>query len=204
MRLDKVGPPVGLQITTSDAAEAHARETIPTPEPRATDYETAPEDIGESDREIEDKTRKSSTARPLTLDEMEREIVRMESELALNGHRLDPGESPAPSYTSSMLAAHDIPTTSPLKTSTSAPMERSVSESSASTALSEITPRTARQWSMGEMERAYDRMRGLLGSTRSFALSELDLSAMGEDAFKNPIPEPGSLPDGDDMSRLLG
>jgi hypothetical protein len=78
-------------------------------------------------------------------------------------------------------------------------MERSASETSAS---SEVTPRIARQWSMTEMERAYDRMRGLLGSTRSFTLSNLDLSAIGQDAVQ--IPEPGRLGDGDDSSIVLG
>lgn len=193
--------PIGMPDSSYDQA---AREH--------TDYETALEDPDDEQEVLsdQDRTVTLNTDRTLTLDEMEREIARMEAELALNGRSAaDPGQSPAPSYTSSTFASalQNIPITSPLKTSTSAGLSAPLLERAASQGsnLSELTPQTARQWSMGEMERAYQRMRGMLGSTRSFALSELDLNLAGDEALKGlAIPDLDRTADEDDTTPHIG
>ncbi|ORY84117.1 hypothetical protein BCR35DRAFT_303179 [Leucosporidium creatinivorum] len=137
--------------------------------------------------------------RTLTLDEMEREISRMEAELALGGRRLDTPASPFPEFTSptpsqteSMMATPRVEQTStPLLAPPEEPpapilpaspsLERANSQTSS---LNEITPRTARRWSIVEVERAYERMRGMLGSTKSFCLSEVGDSVSVEEAFE--------------------
>lgn len=139
--------------------------------------------------------------RTLTLDEMEREISRMEAELALGGRRLDTPASPFPEFTSptpsqteSMMATPKVEQTS---TPLLAPPEESFTPclpgsprldraNSQSSSLNDITPRTARRWSIVEVERAYERMRGMLGSTKSFCLSEAgDVSV--EEAFETAL-----------------
>lgn len=144
--------------------------------------------------------------RTLTLDEMEREISRMEAELALGGRRLDTPaspfpefSSPTPSQTESMMATPRVEQTStpllappedpaPTDLLPSPELQRANSHSSS---ISEITPRTARRWSIVEVERAYERMRGMLGSTKSFCLSEAgDVSV--EEAFEAALRQAGT------------
>lgn len=154
--------------------------------------------------------------RTLTLDQMEREIQRMEAELALGGRRLEKTKdsplplsfSPTPSQTESMMAtprmddSHFAPpspvvpppaveeSTSPLP-STAPTLERNPSQSSS---VNDITPRTARKWSIVEVERAYQRMRGMLGSTKSFCLTddgEAGDDVTVEEAFEQVVKRSG-------------
>lgn len=161
--------------------------------------------LEEDDDEQEILKTEPDPDRTLTLDEMEREISRMEAELALGGRRLDlPASpipafgSPTPSLTESMMATPKVDQSqsgtflspssagppTPVLPPPSSTLERGNSQSSS---LNEITPRTARRWSIVEVERAYERMRGMLGSTRSFCLSEAGENVSVEEAFETAL-----------------
>ncbi|GAA5913911.1 hypothetical protein JCM5296_000294 [Sporobolomyces johnsonii] len=102
--------------------------------------------------------------RTLTLGEMEVEIARMEKELARSGRPRSffvPGpegdegqENNMDSPT--MARTFDFPSPDPSVEATSMQQNSGV-----------VTPRTARKWSIFEVERAYERMRKMLGSSTS-------------------------------------
>ena len=103
----------------------------------------------------------------LSVDEMEREIARMEAELALSGTplRASPfSDAPLSVESSPILDRHaslafpDPPSRVSLA--------RSLSQTSAASS-SDVTPRTARRWSIVEVELAYHRMKQMLGSTKA-------------------------------------
>jgi len=96
----------------------------------------------------------------LTLAQMEQEIVKMEKELALAG-------TPRSFFTEE--GDYDSVSLSPeLPRMTAHPTAHSESVAdSPSTNNDVVTPRTARKWSIVEVERAYERMKRLLGSSSS-------------------------------------
>lgn len=110
----------------------------------------------------------TTDSKQLSVDEMEQEIARIESDLALGVPPVlqsnfdtsrSPISSPSGSPTLERSSLFPIPTS----------LERS---SSLSSSINDITPRTARRWSMHEVELAYQRMKDMLGSSRSYAISE--------------------------------
>ncbi|GAA5895236.1 hypothetical protein JCM6882_006624 [Rhodosporidiobolus microsporus] len=128
--------------------------------------------------------------RSLTLDQMEREIARMEAELALSGrpHSFYDDSTPKaadvatfsspPSAAAAPKGATDpklgelgvpLPPSSEPESPSSTAIAFDASSSSTSSAppLSQVTPRTARRWSILEIEKAYDRMKKMLGSSAS-------------------------------------
>jgi hypothetical protein len=96
----------------------------------------------------------------LTLAQMEQEIVKMEKELALAG-------TPRSFFTEE--GDYDSVSLSPeLPRTTAHPTAHSeAAAESPSTNHDIVTPRTARKWSIVEVERAYERMKRLLGSSSS-------------------------------------
>ncbi|KAM0788030.1 hypothetical protein ACM66B_006229 [Microbotryomycetes sp. NB124-2] len=112
--------------------------------------------------------------RSMTVDEMESEIARMEAELSLSGRRADleaiRHESMRAHYSSEAVPSGSQ--------ASSVGLQRSSSTGS-TLSLGTLT----RKWSIVEMERAYERMRGMLGSTRSFCLSEMDVDSGAEDSY---------------------
>ncbi|KAI5475759.1 hypothetical protein MNV49_000888 [Pseudohyphozyma bogoriensis] len=135
--------PIGIPIV----AFTPATDTAPTPTP---------------DEE------KETLTETLTLDQMEREIDRMEAELALSG---TPRAASSigfrePSPGASMLGSEALERTNS--------MASSIGPLGGGYGGSEITPRTARRWSIVEVEQAYRRMKDLLGSTKSFKLESDD------------------------------
>ncbi|SCZ92087.1 BZ3500_MvSof-1268-A1-R1_Chr5-3g08329 [Microbotryum saponariae] len=187
---------------------------------------------------------------PLTLDQMEREIDRMEAELALTGGGARSKRFATLGLDDSMLGPMDAATPPPggvrksvelagvLGNSTTSPltwaappltssseMERNPSQTS-SNLSSDITPRTARRWSIVEVERAYERMKRILASASSRSVTAMSdsgtinesASELGdvavEDAFEttlararakeNPVKAVlGSSDDDDDREELL-
>ncbi|SGZ07089.1 BQ5605_C031g10991 [Microbotryum silenes-dioicae] len=186
---------------------------------------------------------------PLTLDQMEREIDRMEAELALTGGArskrfatlglddsmlgpMDAATPPRGGVGKSIELAGVLgnSTTSPLNwvaplLTSSSEMERNPSQTS-SNLSSDITPRTARRWSIVEVERAYERMKRILASASSKSITAMSdsgtinesASELGdvavEDAFEttlararakqNPVKAVlGSSEDDDDREELL-
>ena len=98
---------------------------------------------------------------------MEREIARMEAELALSGTPLR-----APPFSDAPLSVESSPILDrhaslafpdpPSRVS----LARSLSQTSAASST-DVTPRTARRWSIVEVELAYHRMKQMLGSTKA-------------------------------------
>ncbi|BGP39428.1 hypothetical protein JCM10449v2_003370 [Rhodotorula kratochvilovae] len=122
---------------------------------------------------------------PLTLDQMEREIVRMEAELALAGR-------PQSLYEPEVSVGEDAST--PVKAHAAgdddqrAPSPSPAPISPAAVPPADlVTPRTARKWSILEIEKAYERMRRLLGASRGpaagYAASEAGSNA--DDSLAN-------------------
>lgn len=129
--------------------------------------------------------------RALSVEEMEAEIERMESELANSRSnrrlvstfdtssslaassnqlaRLSTDSSDTANFTSS---GPHTPHHSYLnrRTLTSSYSSSNIPDSPGSEA--DLTPQTARRWSIVEVELAYERMKGMLGSTRSLGISE--------------------------------
>ncbi|GAA6012957.1 hypothetical protein JCM11491_000920 [Sporobolomyces phaffii] len=104
----------------------------------------------------------------LTLAQMEREIVKMERELALAG-------TPRSFFTdeASLDASHsDLPPSSSQSAMESPIVDESVA-----------TPQTTRKWSIVEVEKAYERMKRLLGSSSSSRMYTPS-DAGGERQFK--------------------
>ncbi|KAM0755178.1 hypothetical protein T439DRAFT_345841 [Meredithblackwellia eburnea MCA 4105] len=146
----------------------------------------------------------------LSVDQMEREIARMEAALKLSGM----GEKANPplglqTYFDVVAAekANELEgetetladrLETPVKRASNqenlafpsppnrATLSRSVSQSSGTS--SDITPRTARRWSILEVERAYERMKALLGSS-----SSKSVDAMSETATNAPESEYGDV-----------
>ncbi|GAA5861492.1 hypothetical protein JCM8547_008050 [Rhodosporidiobolus lusitaniae] len=143
----------------------------------------------------------SSMDRTLTLDQMEREIARMEAELALSGrpHSFYDDSTPRPADVATFSSASPQPPSTSLSAPPpataatpsfsdlgvsfsgseseaddlsalpSAPADGAAGGGGAASAPpgSQVTPRTARRWSILEIEKAYDRMKRLLGSSAS-------------------------------------
>ncbi|GAA5845065.1 hypothetical protein JCM9279_005422 [Rhodotorula babjevae] len=111
------------------------------------------------------QTRLDSTSSALTLADMESEIVRMEAELARAWR------SPSMAYGAASPAARDDGFNSaggPLGGDDSAGQSPLVGgDASPAVSGDMITPRTARKWSIFEIEKAYERMKRLLGSSSS-------------------------------------
>ncbi|GAA5990131.1 hypothetical protein JCM11641_001065 [Rhodosporidiobolus odoratus] len=134
--------------------------------------------------------------RSLTLDQMEQEIARMTAELALEGRptsfyaaadevgedttpkAADVASFPSPQPLSGSVSPSRDPDTPSLSdlgmalpSSEDSELDSSVSFSvaggSGASELAQITPRTARRWSILEIEMAYERMRRMLGSSAS-------------------------------------
>ena len=102
----------------------------------------------------------------LSVDEMEHEVARMESELAV----AIPATSPVrqSTFDTSSLSGSPI-----FERSSLFPIPSSLERcASLSSSMTDITPRTARRWSMHEVELAYQRMKDMLGSSRGYAISE--------------------------------
>ncbi|GAA5962198.1 hypothetical protein JCM3765_003895 [Sporobolomyces pararoseus] len=96
----------------------------------------------------------------LTLAQMEQEIVKMEKELALAG-------TPRSFFTEE--GDYDSVSLSPEIPRNFGPNALSTQSEVESPSINEnvVTPRTARKWSIVEVERAYERMKRLLGSSSS-------------------------------------
>ncbi|GAA5837539.1 hypothetical protein JCM11251_002009 [Rhodosporidiobolus azoricus] len=139
----------------------------------------------------------STPDRTLTLNQMEREIARMEAELALSGcpHSFYDNSTPKAAQVAAFSSSTPVPTslsatqgaTTPSLSELGVPVPASEPESPSSAAqaldsstpptsssappgsssLSQVTPRTARRWSIFEIEKAYDRMKKMLGSSAS-------------------------------------
>ncbi|SCV72852.1 BQ2448_4389 [Microbotryum intermedium] len=185
---------------------------------------------------------------PLTLDQMEREIDRMEAELALTGGGARSKRFATLGIDDSMLGPMDVatpprggkrksvelagvlddltsPLTRPPPPTGSFEMERNASQTS-SNLSSDITPRTARRWSIVEVERAYERMKRILASASSKSMTAMSdsgtinesASELGdvavEDAFETTLARArakenpakavlGSSDDDDDREELL-
>ena len=111
------------------------------------------------------QARLDSTSSALTLADMESEIVRMEAELARAWR------SPSMAYDGSSPAARDEgfhSAVGPLGDDDSAGQSPLVGGDKSPAASGDmITPRTARKWSIFEIEKAYERMKRLLGSSSS-------------------------------------
>ncbi|BGP24112.1 proteophosphoglycan ppg4 [Rhodotorula toruloides] len=119
--------------------------------------------------------------RPLTFEQMESEIARMEAELAASGRSSlvaspsSRGSFDTPVKSSPNPAQADPPSPSP--GSLRAPSPAAVLSPGA-TSEDAVTPRTARKWSIFEIEKAYERMKRLLslssasGLTPAYAPSE--------------------------------
>ncbi|GAA5926055.1 hypothetical protein JCM3775_005190 [Rhodotorula graminis] len=112
------------------------------------------------------QARLDSSSSALTLADMESEIVRMEAELARAWR------SPSMAYDASSPAAHEDgfhPHPAVPFGGDDSGGQSPLVEGDASPAVSGdmITPRTARKWSIFEIEKAYERMKRLLGSSSS-------------------------------------
>ncbi|EGU13003.1 Proteophosphoglycan ppg4 [Rhodotorula toruloides ATCC 204091] len=103
--------------------------------------------------------------RPLTFEQMESEIARMEAELAASGHSSlvaspsSRGGFDTPVKSTPNPAHADPPSPSPGSLRAPSP---AAALSPAATSEDTVTPRTARKWSIFEMEKAYERMKRLL------------------------------------------
>ncbi|KAK4052039.1 hypothetical protein OIV83_002333 [Microbotryomycetes sp. JL201] len=128
------------------------------------------DDDGEEVEVLHDQSVDRRQGRAMTVEEMESEISRMEAELSLSGRHADLEAI----RHESMKSLSEAPTGS----QSSAGLQRSNSTGS-TLSLGALT----RKWSIVEMERAYERMRGMLGSTRSFCLSEMDVESGAEDNY---------------------
>ncbi|BGP31503.1 hypothetical protein JCM10296v2_003268 [Rhodotorula toruloides] len=119
--------------------------------------------------------------RPLTFEQMESEIARMEAELAASGRSSlvaspsSRGGFDTPVKSSPNTVHADPPSPSPGSLRAPSP---AAALSPAATSEDTVTPRTARKWSIFEMEKAYERMKRLLslssasGPTPTYAPSE--------------------------------
>jgi hypothetical protein len=105
-----------------------------------------------------------SPDRSITMEQMEREIAQMEAELAASG-------TPRSMYDSPYLSSIRSPAVGDEEPESPSPPG------------SRITPRSAKRWSLIEMERAYERMKNLLASSneRQRSLSH-DERAFGLDS----------------------
>ncbi|BGP07459.1 hypothetical protein JCM10049v2_003291 [Rhodotorula toruloides] len=118
---------------------------------------------------------------PLTFEQMESEIARMEAELVASGRSSlvaspsSRGGFDTPIKSSSVPAQADPPSPSPGSLGAPSP---AAALSPSATSEDTVTPRTARKWSIFEMEKAYERMKRLLslssasGPTPAYAPSE--------------------------------
>ncbi|KAK4051273.1 hypothetical protein OIO90_004754 [Microbotryomycetes sp. JL221] len=154
----------------NDSNPSHAMEAYFNDSPLQQDVKFNDEYIEDDTLEIlkDDHDRQT---RSMTVDEMESEISRMEAELSLSGRQAELDQI----YQQSLKRSNDNSTTTG-----STSLQRSNSNGS-TLSLGALT----RKWSIVEMERAYERMRGMLGSTRSFCLSEMDDvdSGVEDDSF---------------------
>ncbi|GAA5991873.1 hypothetical protein JCM10908_002249 [Rhodotorula pacifica] len=116
-----------------------------------------------------------SPDRSITMEQMEREIAQMEAELTASG-------TPRTLYDSPYLSSIRSP-------------EREEPDSP-SPPGSRVTPRSAKRWSLVEMERAYERMKSLLAASsrdrsnddgRSPALDSIAEGTSARDATRSPI-----------------
>ncbi|GAA5934270.1 hypothetical protein JCM1841_005420 [Sporobolomyces salmonicolor] len=121
------------------------------------------------------------SARTLTLGEMEVEIARMEKELARSG-RPRTFFVPGPEDEDGKELTTDSPTRA--RTLDFPPSDPSAEVTSIQQNSSIVTPRTARRWSILEVEKAYERMRKMLGSSTSsskpYAVSEAGTEREGD------------------------
>lgn len=110
-----------------------------------------------------------SPDRSITMEQMEREIAQMEAELAASG-------TPRSMYDSPYLSSIRSPAVDEEPESPSPPGSR-------------ITPRSAKRWSLIEMERAYERMKNLLASSNERQRSRShDERAFGLDSVPEVLP----------------
>ncbi|GAA6057490.1 hypothetical protein JCM3770_000582 [Rhodotorula araucariae] len=103
----------------------------------------------------------------LTLEEMKREIVRMEAELARVGQPQSPDQRDVAGDDASATPARAPTPVNGERDEQRAPSPSPAPISPAAVPPADlVTPRTARKWSILEIEKAYERMRRLLGSSR--------------------------------------
>ncbi|GAA6024534.1 hypothetical protein JCM10207_008265 [Rhodosporidiobolus poonsookiae] len=178
-------PPAVPSFTLHPSPSRTPTSTPPTA--HASHFQPPPPDSAKSDYALSPipalRHASSSLGRSLTLDQMEREIARMEAELALSGrpHSFYDDSTPKPgdiaAFASPAMEGPDslaVSTTSdlglPLTPSSSVPESPAPSLAllpADPAALSQVTPRTARRWSILEIEKAYERMKRMLGSSAS-------------------------------------
>lgn len=135
-----------------------------------------------------------SPDRSVTMEQMEREIAQMEAELAASGTPRSMYDSP---YLSSIRS----------------PPAAAAEDEPASPSPSGVTPRSAKRWSLVEMERAYERMKSLLaassnerhrsqslGLDRPFALDSVPEGVSVRD--NSPSASPARRPEGAEQATL--
>ena len=156
---NKISPNEEPQSVLLDAARSQSVPSplpLPLPSPHSTSLDSS-DPLSPIDR-------------PLTLGQMEQEITKMERELALAG-------TPRSFFTDDSNLDLDLDSGSPIPCP---PLDIRTSASQTSPLPGDdqpITPRTARKWSIVEVEKAYERMRRMLGSSSSsriYTPSEVD------------------------------
>ena len=156
---------------------------------------------------VDESPTSTDAERTLTLDQMEREIARMEAELALSGtpraslrmFALDPM-----AHGPDLDDSFELPLPSPGSVDDRRASQTSLALS-ANSRFDNITPRTARKWSMAEVESAYERMKDMLGSTKSLKIDTsggeseagdvegaFERALNGSDVLRSPSPLPRS------------
>ena len=147
------GPPAYLAKLPSRAglpapiARSPPPPTSPTPNSDRDDGFFLRSPLGASSGSAFVRASFDSPDRSITMEQMEREIAQMEAELAASGTPRSLYDSPYLSSIRSPAVGDDEP------------------ESPSPPGSNRITPRSAKRWSLIEMERAYERMKNLLASS---------------------------------------